>query len=139
MIYTMLKVTYTKLQPKKFQYRFYKSFNNENFIRDLKDRLEIVRPYVYASFQNAFETVLDKHAPLKTKIIRGNNKPHMSKQLGKEIMKRSRLKNLANQTKNPEDIRAYKKQRNLVVTLNKQQKKIYFSSIHTDGNKTSFW
>ena len=37
-------------------------------------------------------------------------------------MKRPKLKNKANQTKNPSDIKNYKKQRNYVVQLNKKAK-----------------
>ena len=44
--------------------------------------------------------------------MRGNNKSHVTKALAQAIMKRSRLKNEANKTKDPTDIRNYKKQRN---------------------------
>ena len=44
---------------------------------------------------------LDKHAPKKTKICRGNM-PHINKTLRKAIMKRSQLKNKENKTKNPQ-------------------------------------
>ena len=37
-------------------------------------------------------------------------------------MKRSNLKNKANKTKNPSDIKNYKKQRNYVEQLNKKAK-----------------
>ena len=64
----------------------------------------------------------------------------MSKELRKAIMKRSRLKNVANKTKSPLDISNYKKQRKLVVSLNKKQKKALFNSINLDNkNNKSFW
>ena len=44
------------------------------------------------------------HAPKKVKILRGNHKPHCNKNLRKAIMKRSRLKNKANRSKDPVDI-----------------------------------
>ena len=52
---------------------------------------------------------LDKHAPNKTKIFRGNHNPHINKTLRKAIMKRSQLKNKANKMKDPKDILKYKK------------------------------
>ena len=55
---------------------------------------------------------------LKKKWVRGNNKLHMNKFLRCAIMKRSKLKNKANKTKHPVDIKMYKKQRNYVVGLN---------------------
>ena len=44
-------------------------------------------------------------------------------------MKRSKLKNKANKTKHPVDIKMYKKQRNYVVGLNKQAKSKYFNNV----------
>ena len=75
---------------------------------------------------------------LKRVMIRGNSKPHVTKLIRKEIMKRSRLKNVANKTCNENDIAAYKQQRNLVVKLNRQ-KELYFSKIDTDSAKFSLW
>ena len=53
-------------------------------------------------------------------------------------MKRSKLKNKANKTKDPADIRNYKKQRNYVVNLNKEAKLGYFSKYESNGSKP-FW
>ena len=52
-------------------------------------------------------------------------------------MKRSKLKDIANKTKDPEDIACYKKQRNLVVNMNRQAKKSYFTE--TINRSKSFW
>ena len=54
--------------------------------------------------------------------MRGNQKPHVHKNLCKVIMKCSPLKNKANRTKKLEDITKYKKQRNLVFKLNRESK-----------------
>ena len=48
---------------------------------------------------------LDKHAPKKTKIFRGNHKPHINKTLRKAILKGSQLKNKANKIKDPKEQR----------------------------------
>ena len=69
---------------------------------------------------------LNKHAPKKTKVFRGNHKPYINKTLRKAIMKRSQLKNKANKTKYPKDISKYKKQRNYMVKLNNQSKQEHF-------------
>ena len=37
--------------------------------------------------------VLDKHAPIKSKNVRGNHSPFMSKELNKAITNRSKLRN----------------------------------------------
>ena len=51
-------------------------------------------------------------------------------------MKRSKLKNKANKTKDPTDIRNCKKQRNYV--MNKEAKLEYFSKYESDDSKP-FW
>ena len=39
MVYTMLKSTYTKLEPKILRKRSYKDFNKESFLQDLQHGL----------------------------------------------------------------------------------------------------
>ena len=76
-----------------------------------------------------FIKVLNPHAPKKVKISRGNRKLHYNKNLRKAIMKRSRLKNKANRSKDPVDIASYIKQHNLVASLNRQAKSKYFNEV----------
>ena len=45
------------------------------------------------------QNIKDKHATKKTKILRGNRKPHFDKNLRKQVMTRSRLKNKVNRSK----------------------------------------
>ena len=53
----------------------------------------------------------------------------MSKKLNKEIVKRSRLRNKFLNTKSDIDRKAYNKQRNYVVSLLKDRRKIIFIGI----------
>ena len=46
----------------------------------------------YTKFEKIFLEGLDKHAPLKKKIMRADNKPYMSKTLRKAIMRKPALK-----------------------------------------------
>ena len=81
-----------------------------------------------------WNNVLNAHAPKKTKFLRGNQKPHIGKNLRKAIKKSSQLKNKANRTKQFEDITKYKKQQNLVVKLNRESKNQYFDNIQSSKN-----
>ena len=54
-------------------------------------------------------------------------------------MKRSHLKNKANKTKHPTDIKNYKKQRNLIVKMNKEAKIQYFNNSDTSNNSKHLW
>ena len=46
----------------------------------------------YATFEEMFLKVLDKHAPVKKKVVRANHAKYISKPLRKAIMKISYLK-----------------------------------------------
>ena len=54
-------------------------------------------------------------------------------------MKRSRLKTKANKSQLPVDLSKCKKQRNLVVKLNKKHKKEYFENLNVATNSKPFW
>ena len=88
--------------------------------------MEIKKPKSYEDFHGIFASALNTHAPLKTKILRGNNLPHMSKELRKEIMERSKLKSLAIRSNKAIDWANYKRQRNLVVNVNRRTKSTMF-------------
>ena len=62
----------------------------------------------HKTYKNKFVSILDKHSPKKTKNLRGNQKPHFNKNLRKEIMIRSCIKNKANKSENPSDIVKFK-------------------------------
>ena len=76
----------------------------------------------YDAFENYFTSILNKHAPKKKKVLQGNEKPHMNKNLRRAIMKTPKLKNKANKTKYPLDIMNYQKQLNYVIKLHKTAK-----------------
>ena len=81
------------------------------------------------------------HAPMKSKLIRGNEKPHMNEELKKAIMIRSRLRNTYNHSKKASDLAAYRLQRNLVTKLNKKVKLMYFNKTLDTSNYSPkmFW
>ena len=85
--------------------------------------------------------VLNKHAPLKTKIIRANTVPFMNKNLSKHVMTRSRLKNKFNKDPYIVNEIAYKKQRNLCVNLFKRDKRVYYSTLNPSvvADNKKFW
>ena len=134
----MLKITFEKEEPRKITYRSFKQFQWDNFKNDLTSSLSSCNG-IFESYEKTFTEALDNHAPRKVKIVRGNQKPHYNQKLRKAIMKRSRLKNKANKSKDPLDIAEYKKQRNLVVSLNRQSKMDYFNSISSSNDSKHFW
>ena len=94
LVLTVLKTNIVKNKPREIQYRDYKYFDSRKFNRDMKD--EFSREYVdsCSKFDEIFLKVLNRHAPLKKKMLRANHAPYVSKALRKAIMKRSCLENI---------------------------------------------
>ena len=96
-------------RPKVITYRSYKKFHEEKVLNDLKETNIIMNEndpnQNYQSLTKTFLTIVNKHGPLKKKIVRGNQAPFMTKGFQKAIYTRRRLKNKIN--KNPTE----KKQR----------------------------
>lgn len=84
---------------------------------------------------------MNKHAPLKTKYIWGNDQPFMTKELRKEHMKRTRLLNKYRKNRSKENEKAYKKQRNLCTRILKQTKVAYYRNLKPSqvSNNKDFW
>ena len=85
--------------------------------------------------------ILNKHAPLKMKYVRANDQPFITKELRKEHMKRSRLRNKYLKNKNEVNARTYKVQRNKCVSLLKEAKKVYFENLQPSNvcDNKKFW
>lgn len=109
MIFGYLKSTFSKLPLKKIFYRDYINLSSDIFNNHLATTLCTKNYLDYYNFEHIFIEILNLHAPFKTKRVRGNDKPHVDHTLRKKIMKRSRLKHVANKTKSAFDISAYKK------------------------------
>ena len=138
LIYSMLETAFYTEEPKTLIYRDYKTFSLEKFSSELFLKLESQENNDYQTFEANFVDTLNNQVPKKSKIFRGNQKLHINKKLRNAIMKRSQLKNKANKTKSINDLIKYKKQRNLVVKLNKNCKKEFFGNLETKNNSKSF-
>ena len=131
LVVTVLKMYYKKQKPKIFQYRNYKIFNEESFKNELNRELTLIdlNNAELADFQDIYLSVLNKHTPVKHKYIRASNSNFMTKNHRKEIMLRSKFRNVYLKTRTNESKQLYNKQRNLCVTLFRKAKKDYFSTL----------
>ena len=147
MVLTTMRANYERLKPTKIQYRSYKNFSDKDFLRDLQNM-----PFhtcmdmddneaAYSSFKDMFKKVVDKHAPMKSKLIRGTHAPFMNKELSKAIMHRSKLKNIHNKTQTKESWEAFKRQRNKCVAIKRKNVRTYFSHLADNNglNNKKFW
>ena len=116
------------------------------FLGDL--HLEIIQGEMYkynndmsSTFCDVFRSVLDRHAPLKRKMTRGNQGLFMTQQLSKAIMNRSKLRNRYIKWPSRENFLDYKKAKNTCNNLSKFAKKSYFDKVTSKGfvSNKAFW
>ena len=113
MIISCLKTTFKKIPPKKVIFRDYKKFDEQDFLYGLDQQMIKGKVYkeknMYESFSDTFKAIVNKHAPLKDKIVRGNNAPFMTKELRKAVMNRSGLKKKYQDWPSTENFKKWKK------------------------------
>ena len=144
---TMMRCTYTRQEPVKITYRDYTKFNKEKFISEFRAKKLKFKGHTLSTntaYNNLIETLkemLSVHAPIKRRLIRGNQAPFMNNKLSRAIMRRSQLKNKYNKAKSTFDWITWKKQRNLCVKLRRQAIKDHFKLKCKNGtmNSKQFW
>ena len=94
----------------------------------------------HEKFKMPYSEVVEKHAPIKHKVLRGNHAPFITRDLSKQIMIRSRLRNKFNKHKTTENWKAYKPQRKKCTSMRRNIRK-HFSTLSSDtGTPTKkFW
>ena len=145
MMVTVMRKTFKKVRPRIINYRSFKHFSNEAFRISVEKKLS---REVYVNKNKGLERfckitmdTLNKVAPIKRKYARGSQMPFMTKELSKEIMARSRLRNKYLTDKTVKNRVLYTQQRNKCVALLRNTKKNYYENIdekEVTDNKT-FW
>ena len=138
-----MKSKFLKQSPEMLYYRNYKYFDNDLFRNDLfnEQSKQGFRNIECKKFQENFLLILNKYAPMKNRYLRANNAPFMTNTLCKAIMVRSTLRNKYLKLKTKESQEAYKKQRNLRVSILRESKKSFYENLDVKfikDNKT-FW
>ena len=145
LVLALMKTQIPRPNPKVIKYRSYKKFDPENFLQDVKNidfKADLNDADLsYRNISSAFRALVDRHAPLKTKVQRGNTAPFMNQQLQKAIYTRSRLKKRLNKNPTAEDRANFKKQRNKCVSLRKKAMKNHFKEATKNGTMSNkeFW
>ena len=119
LVCSFFETAFTKMPPIKLKYGNYKQFEIHSFLQDLGQLPEEIS---YSKWEKDFVKMLNKHVPLKTKVIRGNRKSFITKNLK---MKQSALKKSANISNYPEIIKSYEKQRNLCCNSSRKVQTIF--------------
>ena len=103
-----MKMSFKKRCTIERHYRNCKYFDQIKFKNNINEKLsEGISNY--ESFETTFIEVLNKHAPLKKKLLRANHAPYITKTLRKAIMRRFQLETKYLKTKTQIDLKLYKK------------------------------
>ena len=141
MTISFLNADIPKKSPRIIQYRSYRNFRNCDFKTDLEEIIRNETGTNFNEFEQKLKNIIDKHAPVKKKVARNNNAPFLTKHVRKEIMLRSRCKNVY--TKNPtsENWNNLRCQRNKCVRLIREAKRSYFSALNLNNicDNKKFW
>ena len=146
LIGSLLKATYRRSKPYKIEYRNYKKlYTNFDYFRNdinnidknktLEDKSDPNK--YYENFTSTFGEILNRHAPLKNKFIRGNEGGFANKKLRKAWYTRSRLRNTYNKNATDDNWNNFKTQRNICTSLKRKAKKNFF--IEKTKDRESFW
>ena len=125
------KSLFQKASVKIIKYRDQRHFDQKNFLHDLDSKLlqgDLYRNWdePYEKLLDIFVDILNDHAPLKEKRIRGNHAPFTNKELSKAIMEKSKIRNKYLKWPSRENYVSYKNSKKKCNSLTKKAKKIFF-------------
>ena len=141
MVITVMKMSFKKHSPIERHYTDYKYyFYQTKFKNNLNEKLsEGISNY--ESFETTFIEVLNKHAPLRKKLLRANHAPYITKTLRKTIMCRSQLETKYLKTKTQTNLKPYKKHKNFCSKLYKRERRKCYESLDMKNvlDSNTFW
>merc|ERR1711890_209547 len=94
-------------------------FSLKDFGNDLKSNLDMIEQGKYDKFDDVLKNTFQYHAPQKSITVRANQKPFVTKELRKAIMRRSQLQKKVFKFGKETDKAELKKHQNYVKRLSK--------------------
>ena len=136
-----MKSTFPKQKPKIVKYRDFSKYKKHQFGNDLRTKLMQQPQVTYGIFERLYLKTLDDHAPTKTKVIRANHKPYVTKEMRKAIMLRSQLQNKVFSNGTDEYKRAFKHQKNYCNRLYKRERRRFYCNLNLNSinDNKKFW
>ena len=129
MTVTVMKNHFKKKEPIKIVYHDKSKFDAVKFREKIRRKIQIKGKMNLDELQSMIVNDYLEDAPLKEKIVRGNNAPFMNRNLSKAFSIRARLKNKKQKYPTEENEALYRKQRNYCVNLVNREKKAHFSNL----------
>ena len=143
LIVSVIKSYSPKRTPDIVPYRKYTNFDMDKFIEEISFNLakHNLQELTREAFISMFNTVFEKHAPLKKKYLRSGHSKFVTKERSRAIMLRPKLRKKFLKDRTEESRCKCKKQRNVCVYLFKKAKKEYYENIDISNltNSNLFW
>ena len=129
MTVTVMKCHFKKKEPIRIVYHDKSNFDAVKFREKIRNQIAAKGKMTLEELQSMLANNFLEDAPLKEKVLRGNNAPFMNKTLSQAFSTRARLKNKKQKypTQRNEDL--YRKQRNYCVSLLRKEKKNHYNNI----------
>ena len=129
MTVTVMKNHFKKKEPIRIVYHDKSKFDAVKFRSKIKYKIENKGRMNLEELQSMIVDDYLQDAPLKVKVVRGNNAPFMNKILSQAFSTRARLKNKKQKYPTEENEALYRKQRNYCVSLVRKEKKAHYNNI----------
>ena len=125
-------------------YRNFKDFKEDGFINDIKNNEVLTKSEGYVSWnewKNQFLLISDVHAPIKTARMKSRSNPWITRAVINHMYERDKIHERATRNGDPVLMVHYRKLRNNVTEMIKQNKKKYFQNVNNTSrsNPRKFW
>ena len=146
MICVSTKFHVPKIQATRIAFRSYRHFNEAEFLADLSmipfqvaEVFDEIDDSYWLCNQMIME-IVDKHAPIKSKTMKGFHVPYMNGELRRAINVKHMLKRKYDKCNSTENWQKYRKQRNIVTKLRKKSMKTYMQNKCNEATTSGgFW
>ena len=139
MTVTVLKTTFPKASPRIISYR--SPYEVEDLEKALIENLSKMETKSYESFEDMVMKSFDSVSVRKERAVRANEKPYVTKEMRKAIMRRSQLQKKVYYHGTEETTQAFNKQKNYCNRLYKRERRDFYNRLDlkkiTDNIK--FW
>jgi hypothetical protein len=146
LVYLVYKKHKLTVERKILEFRCFRKINKESFEQDinnidwsfLNDPREVNESV--RKFENSILNILDKHAPLKRKAIKGTNVPWFNSEILQMCKDRDAAKKEACKSKTEFDWKCYTKLRNAINSKLRSAKREYFrKKFSSVSDSSSIW
>ena len=144
-VFCTIKGGVKKLPPKVFEYRCFKNYDKETFLKDLTNvpwsAIESTNDVDDALFfwESLLNGVVDDHAPMKTKRVKGKQSPWLTNKLLELRRDRDYHRRKARFSNSKYHWQMYRKLRNFTNREEKRLKSDYYCRLIEDAKGDSSW